>query len=536
MAFVKFVLGYKCLFMYDYIIVGGGSAGCVMANRLSENPSNSVLLLEAGGPDKNKFFNIPAAFYKLFRTQFDWGYYSTAQDSLLGRRVFMPRGKVLGGSSSINAMIYIRGNKEDYNEWQALGNPGWGYNDVLPYFKKSEDQQRGESEYHGKGGLLSVSDPNSPNFMSKLFLQSSQEMGFPQNPDFNAAQQDGFGLFQRTIKKGRRNSASDAYIKPIAKKRTNLKIVTNAMVLSIDMDGKKVVGVTYDLNGQQVTALANKEVILSAGAINSPQLLMLSGIGPAAHLRELGIAVKHDLPGVGQNLRDHPFVVIAARLAKGKTLDTAENWLNYFKYFVLRRGPLTSSIAEACGFVKTRPELPTPDMQVFFCPAFLIEHGFVKPGGDGFTIAPCLVKPKSVGELKLKSTNHKDHPLINPNYLAAEEDMLAMIEGYKVAAKLLHSKSFKPFFSNYYRPHDRLHSISEIKEHIRLNMEAMYHPVGTCKMGNDSMAVVDHTLRVHGLKGLRIVDASIMPTIVGGNTNAPTIMIAEKAADMVLAG
>lgn len=520
--------------MFDYIIIGGGSAGCVLANRLSENPDNKVLLLEAGGSDKNKFIHIPTAFHKLFRTQFDWGYYSTAQEALLGRRVFMPRGKVLGGSSSINAMIYIRGNKEDYNEWAALGNPGWSYNDVLPYFKKSEDQQRGESEYHGKGGLLSVTDAGSPNFMSQLFLQSSQEMQFPLNTDFNGEKQEGFGLFQRTIKKGKRHSTAVAYLKPIIKKRTNLKVVTNAMVLKIELSGKRVTGVTYELNGQPVTESAQREVILSAGAINSPQLLMLSGIGPAKHLQELGIEVKHDLPGVGQNLRDHPFVVIAARLAKGRTLDTAENWLNFAKYFILRRGPLTSTIAEACGFVKTKPELPTPDMQVFFCAAFLIEHGFVKPGGDGFTIAPCLVKPKSVGELTLKSANHKDAPLINPNYLAEEEDMNAMIEGYKVAAKLLHSKSFKPYFSNYYRPHDRLHSVSEIKEHIRLNMEAMYHPVGTCKMGNDSMAVVDHKLKVHGLEGLRVVDASIMPTIIGGNTNAPTIMIAEKAADMIL--
>lgn len=520
--------------MYDYIIIGGGSAGCVLANRLSENPDNKVLLLEAGGPDKNKYIHIPTAFYKLFRTQYDWGYFSTSQDALLGRKVFMPRGKVLGGSSSINAMIYIRGNKEDYNEWEALGNPGWGYNDVLPYFKKSEDQQRGEDEYHGKGGLLSVTDPPSPNFMSQLFLKSSQEMHFPQNADFNGAEQEGFGLFQRTVKKGKRHSTATAYLKPFLKKRTNLKIVTNAMVLKLELSGKNVTGVTYEHNGQEVTESANREVILSAGAINSPQLLMLSGIGPAEHLQELGIEVKHDLQGVGKNLRDHPFVVIAARLAKGKTLDTAENLGNMLKYFILRRGPLTSTIAEACGFLKTRPELRIPDMQVFFSPAFLIEHGFIKPGGNGFTIAPCLVKPKSVGELKLKSANHKDAPLINPNYLSAEEDMNALIEGYKVAAKLLHSKSFKPYFSNYYSPYDRLNSISEIKEHIRLNMEAMYHPVGTCKMGNDPMAVVDHTLKVHGLNGLRVVDASIMPTIIAGNTNAPTIMIAEKAADMIL--
>ncbi len=522
--------------MFDYVIIGGGSAGCVLANRLSENAATKVLLLEAGGPDKDKYIHIPTAFYKLFRTALDWGYYTTAQEPLLGRRIFMPRGKVLGGSSSINAMIYIRGNKEDYNEWAALGNPGWSYNEVLPYFKKSEDQQRGENEYHGKGGLLSVSDPISPNFMSHLFLQASQEMQYPLNADFNAEKQEGFGMFQRTVKKGRRASTAAAFLKPILKKRTNLTIATHATVLKLELEGKRVTGVTYEQNGQTHTAKAAKEVILSAGTINSPQVLMLSGIGPAAHLKELGIEVKHDLPGVGENLRDHPFVIIAARLGKGKTLDSAENWLNMLKYYVLRRGPLTSTIAEACGFVKTKPELNVPDMQVFFSPSFLVEHGFVRPGGDGFTLAPCLVKPKSVGELRLKSADPHEHPLINPNYLAHEEDMNAMIEGYKIAAKLLHSKAFKPYFRNYYRPHDRLNSVSEIKEHIRFNMEAMYHPVGTCKMGNDRMAVVDHTLKVHGLEGLRVVDASIMPTIIRGNTNAPTIMIAEKAADMILRG
>ena len=379
--------------MFDYIIIGGGSAGCVLANRLSENPAHKVLLLEAGGPDKNKFIHIPPAFYKLFRTDFDWGYYTTAQEPLLGRRIFMPRGKVLGGSSSINAMIYIRGSKEDYNEWAALGNQGWSYNEVLPYFKKSEDQQRGENEYHGKGGLLSVSDPVSPNFMSNLFLQSSQEMQFPLNPDFNGEKQEGFGLFQRTVKKARRHSTFTAFLKPILKKRTNLQIVTHATVLKLELEGKRVTGLTYEHNGQPVSASASKEVVLSAGTINSPQVLMLSGIGPAAHLQELGIPVQHDLPGVGQNLRDHPFVIIAARVAKGRTLDTAENWFNFLKYYLLRRGPLTSTIAEACGFVKTRPELSAPNMQVFFSPAFMVEHGFVKPGGDGLWVEPQRLSP-----------------------------------------------------------------------------------------------------------------------------------------------
>jgi choline dehydrogenase len=438
----------------------------------------------------------------------------------------------MGGSSSINSMLYIRGNKDDYDEWERMGNKGWSFKDVLPYFKKSEDQQHGPSDYHGVGGPIAVTDPVSPNLLSRLFLKAATEVGQELNNDFNGPKQEGFGLFQRTIKKGKRVSTAAAYIKP-ALSRPNLTIITHAQVTSLVMEGKRVKGIAYERGKQKFMEHCSREVILSAGAINSPQILMLSGIGPAAHLNEMGIKVVHDLPGVGQNLQDHPYVMLVARSTKNITLDTAETTWNLLKYFLFKKGPLTSTVAEACGFVKSRPNMAVPDLQIYFGPAFMVEHGFNKPEGNGFSIGPCLLKGKSRGEIRLKSADHNEHPLIDPRFLSDEEDMDVLVEGYKIAAKILHTKTFLPFFSNYFAPLERLHSVGEIKQFIRERMEAMYHPVGTCKMGNDPMAVVDANLRVHGIEGLRVADASIMPTIVRGNTNAPTIMIGEKAADLV---
>lgn len=520
--------------MFDYIIVGAGSAGCVLANRLSANPKTKVLLLEAGGPERDKHFAIPVAFYKLFKTDYDWNYETVPQQQLYGRQLYVPRGKVLGGSSSINSMLYMRGNPLDYDTWEQMGNTGWSYKDVLPYFKKSENQKRGTNEYHATGGLMDVADPPSPQHLSSIFLQAVGEVGQKLNPDFNGAHQEGFGLIQRTIKKHKRHSTSVAFLKP-AMKRPNLKIVTNAQVLRLNLDGKTVTGVTYKVNGELVDASAGKEVIVSGGAINSPQLLMLSGIGPGSHLQAHGISVLHDLPGVGENLTDHPYVPLVSRLAKGTSLDTAENPWNMLRYFLLRNGPLTSTVAEACGFVKTRPELAAPDVQLFFVPAFMLNHGFTKPGGNGFSISPCLVDVKSTGTIKLRSGNPEDAPLIDPNCFNHPDDMRAMIEGYKLASKVLHTKAFQPYYQHHFLPLERLRTEVDIIDHIRNHTEAMYHPVGTCKMGTDDMAVVDPQLRVHGLKQLRVVDASIMPTNIRGNTNAPTIMIAEKSADMIIA-
>lgn len=518
--------------MFDYIIVGAGSAGCVLANRLTEDPQIKVLLIEAGGPDNDKFINIPVAFYKLFKTPFDWAYHTVEQEALLNRKIYIPRGKVLGGSSSINAMLYIRGNKADYDEWAQAGNTGWSYSDVLPYFKKSENQKRGADDYHATGGPLWVTDPSSPNPISRTFLQAAEEVGFHSNPDFNGAQQEGFGLFQRTIKNHKRHSTAEAFLRP-AIKRPNLEVMTKVQVRSILFEGKKAVGVSYKLGSEIYHQHASREVIVSGGAINSPQLLMLSGVGNSNHLQQHGIKTVHHLPGVGQNLQDHPYVPLVCRLAKGRSLDLAENWWNTLRYFVTRRGPLTSTIAEACGFLSSTPDKPTPDIQLFFGPAYFVDHGFVKPKGQGFSIVPCLIKPHSRGSITLNSADPLEHPAIDPCFLTDERDMEAMVEGYKAGSKILHTKSLKPYYDSHYLPTERLRTEAEIRDHIRNYMEAMYHPVGTCKMGNDETAVVDARLRVHGLQNLRVVDASIMPTIIGGNTNAPTIMIAEKAADMI---
>ena len=413
-----------------------------------------------------------------------------------------------------------------------MGNRGWSYQDVLPYFKKLEDYHKGPNEYHGTGGPVTISDPVSPNILTKQFMGAVKELGLPTNDDFNGEKQEGYGLFQRTIRKGKRCSTSLAYIKPILQ-RPNLTIISTALTTSLVFENGKVIGVEYEKDKKNYIEHCSREVILSAGAINSPQLLLLSGVGPADELTELGIKVNKDLPGVGKNLQDHPFVMLVSRTPKNITLDEAETGMNYLKYLLFKKGPLTSTVAEAGGFMKSRQEIPAPDLQLFFGPAFMVNHGLTPPGGYGFSMGPCLVKPRSHGELTLKSKDPHDAPNINPRVLTDPQDMAAMVEGYKVAAKLQHTKSFAPYIQNYFAPLERLNSVGEIMQFIRENAEMMYHPTGTCKMGNDPMSVVDSQLRVHGVPGLRVVDASIMPSIVRGNTNAPTIMIAEKAADMI---
>lgn len=518
--------------MYDYIIVGAGSAGCVLANRLTEDAKTTVLLLEAGAADKRREIHIPIAFSKLLKTECDWAYYTEKQPHLNQRQFYWPRGKVLGGCSSINAMIYMRGNPSNYDHWQDLGNEEWSFSQVLHYFKKAENQERGASEYHGKSGPLNVADLRCINPISQAFVSAGVEAGLARNHDFNGRQQDGVGFFQVTQKKGQRHSTAAAYLKPILH-RPNLTIQTHTQVTNLLFEGTRVVGLAYLQNGEPHQIQVGKEVILSGGAINSPQLLMLSGIGAAEHLNALGIPLVVDLPGVGQNLQDHLAVPILYKCKQPVSLENAKTTINLLKYLLFKQGPLTSSVAEAGAFVKTQDSLSIPDIQLHFAPAYFINHGFTKPEGHGFTVGPMLLYPNSKGRITLRSSSPLEPPIIQPNYLASEADLQGLTEGLKLARKIVQMSAFNAFRGEELFPGIQVQHDEDIHAFIRNTAETLYHPVGTCKMGNDAMSVVNSRLQVHGVQGLRVVDASIMPSIVGGNTNAPTIMIAEKAADLI---
>lgn len=517
--------------MYDYIVIGAGSAGCVLAARLTENPQAKVLLLEAGGPDKAQEIHVPVAFSKLFKTPLDWTFYTEPEPHLYNRRLYWPRGKMLGGSSSINAMIYIRGHRADYERWERAGNPGWGYQDVLPYFKKSEHQERGASDYHGIGGSLNVADLRTVNPLSTAFIEANKQVGLPLTPDFNGAEQEGAGPYQVTQKDGKRHSAAVAFLKPVLK-RPNLTVQTEALVHRIIIEKNRAVAVEYSYKGQVVRAQASEEILLSGGAVNSPQLLMLSGIGPAAHLRKQGISVVADLPGVGQNLHDHPITGAIFHCRKPISLNNAEKLSSLAQFLAKGSGPLTSNVAEAGAFVKTKYHLGQPDLQFHFVPGIFLEHGFIRPTTHGFTIGGALLQAQSRGSITLRSSNPAEHPRIAVNYLQAENDLKVLMEAVKLAREFANAPAFKEFTGGELFPGAELDSDAELESYVRANTETLYHPVGTCKMGpeNDQQAVVDGQLRVHGLEGLRVVDASIMPQIVSGNTNAPVIMIAEKAA------
>lgn len=520
--------------MYDYIIIGGGTAGSVLAYRLTENPENSVLLVEAGKKDKNRMIKIPAGFSKLFKTQYDWDYSTPPQPHAHNREFYLPRGKVLGGCSSINAMIYIRGHRKDFDYWESLGNKGWDYDSVLPYFRKSEHQTRGEDKFHGVDGPFQVTDLQDRFDISRAFVEAGKELGFNENPDFNGEEQDGFGYYQVNQKAGKRFSASHAFLHP-AMKRKNLKVITEAMVERIMIENNRAVGIEYRLPTHVQQVRASKEVILAAGAYNSPHLMLLSGIGHADELTEKGISVKHHLPGVGKNLQDHLIFPMVFHNRDNNTLEKAESVLSLLNYVIWGEGPLSSNVAEAGAFIRTRSGIEGPDLQYHFAPGFFMNHGFDTPGrGHGFSYGPTLLQPESVGEVMLQSSNPMDSPVIDHHYLEAQLDVDTLIEGYKTGMELAHTPSLQKYFDGYYLPGRPLKTKKEIKTHILRTAQTLYHPVGTCKMGKDKLAVVDDQLRVHGLEGLRVVDASIMPKVVRGNTQAAVLMIAEKAAEMIL--
>ncbi|MDE2427559.1 MAG: choline dehydrogenase [Burkholderiales bacterium] len=522
----------------DFIVVGGGSGGCAVAGRLTEDPNCSVTVLEAGDKADSWVVNTPIGVVAMLPTKLNnWAFETVPQPGLNGRRGYQPRGKMLGGSSSINAMVYIRGHRQDYDHWAALGNPGWSYEEVLPYFKRSENNETLGGAFHGQSGPLHVSQLRSDNPYQQIYLEAARQAGFTINTDFNGAEQEGIGLYQVTQHNGERWTAARAYLHPHMGKRANLRVETGCYVTRILFEGKRAVGVQMIQNGQQTTLRARREILLAAGAFQTPQLLMLSGVGDAQALQKLGIPVVHDLPGVGQNLQDHPDFVFKYR---AKSLDLLGVSVGggvriareFGRFRRERRGTFTSNGAEGGGFLKTDPSLPAPDIQLHFVMAMLDDHARKLHLGHGYSCHVCLLRPKSVGELTLASLDPRAAPLINPRFLEHPDDLEAMVRGFKLTRKLLDAPALANARSSDFQTAN-VHSDDEIRAALRQYSDTVYHPIGTCKMGVDAMAVVDPTLCVHGLQGLRVVDASIMPTLIGGNTNAPTMMIGEKAADMI---
>jgi choline dehydrogenase len=519
--------------MYDYVVVGAGSAGCVLANRLSEDPAVRVLLIEAGGKDRHPNIKIPAAFAKQFRTKLDWDLATEPEPHCGGRSIYVPRGKGLGGSSSMNAMLYVRGNPLDYEGWARAGATGWGWEDVRPYFLKAEDNSRGESEHHATGGPLRVEDERSPRPLTGRFLAACAEAGIPQIDDYNGPEQDGASLVQVTQRNGRRWSAADAYLRP-ALKRPNLEVLTGALVEGVEIADGAATGVRYSRRrGGSRVARAEREVILAAGALGSPQLLLLSGVGPAEQLREHGIGVAHELPGVGENLQDHPYLTCVWDVPGGGSLADAEKPKALLEYLLRRTGPLTSTVAEAFAFVRSRPGLPSPDLQFHFAPAYFVDNGFQEYDGHAVTMGPVLVQPKSRGWVRLRSADPSAKPRILTNSLAEPEDVEALVSGVHLSRRIAAEGPFAEVLGRELFPGADLDGDEALAEDARQRAELLYHPVGTCRMGSDADAVVDPELRVRGLDRLRVVDASVMPVIPSGNTNAPTIMVAEKAADLI---
>ena len=518
---------------HDYVIVGAGSAGAVLAARLTEDPGTTVLLLEAGGEAVADEITIPAAFATLFKTKWDWHYNTTEQKQLNARRAYWPRMKALGGCSSMNAMIYIRGNRLDYDTWRdEHGATGWGYDDVLPYFIRAEANTRLGAPFHGQNGPLHVEDRRYTHPLSTAWVESAVASGFKPTDDFNGAEQEGAGLYQVTCRNGRRWSVAKAYLDP-ARDRPNLTVRTGALASRVVVENGRAVGVAYQYGAGEEVAYADAEVILSGGTINSPQLLLLSGIGPAAHLREVDVDVVVDLPGVGQNLHDHPAAPLVWHTKDTTDLAELNTLLNFGKAKAAGRGPLVSNVGEAGGFFRSRDGLAAPDLQVHTAPSGFWDNGLHEPTTRKVTVAPTLISVASRGQLRLRSLDPRWHPEIDPAYYDDPADLDAMVAGVQRLIETVAAGPIARYIDRPFMPESVAPSESDIAEHLRQNTQTLYHPVGTCAMGQGEQAVVDPELRVRGLEGLRVVDASVMPVVPRGNTNAPTIMIGEKAADLI---
>src|SRR5688572_3663331 len=524
---------------FDYVIVGAGSAGCVLANRLSADPAVSVALIEAGGRDRNPWIHIPAGYYRNFSNPaVTWQFGSGPEPHLDGRVVSWPRGRVLGGSSAINGLLYVRGQSQDFDVWRQLGNVGWGWSDVLPYFKRAEDQERGADDLHGTGGPLGVSDVRlSQRGLCDAFIAACAEAGIPRTDDFNGPEQEGAGYYQLTNRNGRRCSTAVGYLNPVRSRR-NLAIVTDALVHAIELDGRRATGVRCARNGRIETIVARREVILAAGAIGSPQILQLSGIGPGTALKAAGVSVRHELPGVGENLQDHLQVrFIYECRGRGSLNDVWHSpWLKLrtgLEYALTRRGILTIGAGVAGAFARSRPEMDLPDIQFHFMPLSADRPGRGLHAFSGVTVSVCQLRPESRGTLAIRSADPAAHPAIVSNYLAAETDRRVLLDGVKLTRRIVGAPAFAGHVIREHLPGSETASDEALMAYARGYATTVFHPCGTCKMGSDAKAVVDARLRVRGLDGLRVADASIMPTLTSGNTNAPTIMIGEKAADMI---